>query len=308
MTSNFPSLPGSTTELFMNIDNNLILTPSVVDAVYRLADLLSQSKLTKRLLKYFEPLDSLVPKFTRTRDRRLARAIYEEIVYDSTLQYTVTIDEVIAAVSTILTQLFHEASCYIDESSIKTMLDSYPLTLLSEICKVTFDHASILGHNMKIFINLRDSGYSRLPKPFENIIGSTIPLTGHPKSPLTEHELQALFLYLGIRKRIYVELLLGCLFDLGQYLDKLNSALLNEEDIITVCNSGWFYLLSFNVCPLSADINTTSTNLLYLQSLDQHSHNIEGDQENNSSDEYHDVQEINLYTLYDAMCANNGDI
>lgn len=230
------------------VNNNILtFTSCAIGCIQRMAILLNEYELGQRLLKSYNPLNLLSTRFTTITEQRIVRIIYDQVIYDNVLCHTVTDIDVISAIDFIITKIFYEAFCYTNQSNITTMLDSYPLTLLCEICNVQFEHGLILGHNMKAFISSRNLIPNWLPKPFENLLGNTIPLTGHSKSPLTNCELEALFRYLGIRKRIYVELLLGCLFELGQYFNKMHLVSLSESDIINVCNSGWFYLLSFNL-------------------------------------------------------------
>ena len=237
----------------MAATTTILFTSDAVDCIRRMAAVLREHDLCKRFLKYYEPMDA--PEFNHNSEKRIASLIYSisSRRYYYIAQYIATSVDVILAVNFLLTQIFQDCFLAINENHVNVMLDAYPTVLLGQVCQVSFCQALILGRSMKAFINFRSLTSSWLPKAFQNLLGGTIPLVGHKQSPLTNAELEALLRYLETRKRIYVELLLGCLFELGQYEKTMTPSSLTEDGIIQTCNSSWFYLLSFGSSLIYSD-------------------------------------------------------
>lgn len=206
----------------------------------------------KKQLKNYEPLDT--PEFNTRREKRLAQLVYLNIMrrYSNGIHYIAADVDVVEACNTLLAELIDRAFFLSSLDQMQSMIEAYPINLLCEICHVSFEQVSLLGEGMKHFIKFRTFAHTRLPRAFQDVLYTNVPVIGDAKSPLTQIELQALFRYLGTHKRIYVEILLGCLFELGRHEKEMNFEALEEADIIRVYRSAWFYLLCFSIPHLHA--------------------------------------------------------
>lgn len=245
----------------------------------------------KKQLKTYEPLDAL--EFNTTGEKRLARIVHLNVLrrYTVGMRYIASEDDIIEACNTLLSELFDRVFFLTGINQMQAMMEAYPIGLLCEICHVNFEQVLLLGEGMKYFIMFRTFAPAWLPRAFQDILCSNIPVAGDVKSPLTEIELQALFRYLGTRKRIYVEILLGCLFELGRHEKEMTFGSLKEDEIIRVYNSSWFYLLCFSLPRLQTPGAKEEGNEVIHNSLNELYNNL------NTTENSYDIEVIEP-TLY----------
>lgn len=160
--------------------------------------------------------------------------------------YVITYDSVIREINGLIRDIFFRANLtFPSEDTISNMLVGYPLQILTNVCGTNFTNAHIMGEAVKRFIKVRYDFPHWLPLKLHKFVDNTIPLIGNSKSPLTEIELNALYRYLNTKKNIYVEILLGCLYELSRQQSVIDKEFMNKEEIIEICESSWLYLYLF---------------------------------------------------------------
>ena len=124
------------------------------------------------------------------------------------------------------------------------MLDAYPIQLLSKVCDTSPSIVYHFSERMKRLICVRKYNKIRLPTRLNNVASGYVTLTGNDRSPLNVHELDAIFRYLGTKKRLYVNLLLNMLHEYKYHNIYLESPFIEEAQIKDICKSAWlcFYL------------------------------------------------------------------
>jgi hypothetical protein len=225
----------------------VLFSQAAIDCVRRMSVLFENNDELKKLLSYYEPLND--PDFFTKNEQRLARMAFDiaNRRHNGDIKRVADDIDVIQACNILLSRLFGLAYMLTDSNGVQALLDAYPITLLCQVCNVRFEQVLLLGEAMKHFIEFRNYAPSWLPPCFHELLDSHVPLTGHAESPITELELQALFRYLGTRKRIYVQFLLGSLSQLRYHEKGMTFDNLKEEDIMTIYNSSWLHLLCIGV-------------------------------------------------------------
>lgn len=157
--------------------------------------------------------------------------------------YTVTDDDVTREVSCLIRTVLNV--CYETippEGTISHMLDGYPLLILSKACNTNMMNAHIMGESMRRFVQIRKTYKRWLPVDLQISTISNCDIVGAPGSPLDQGELRALYRYLGEENRMYVIMLLNCLFELGDDEKVLAGRYMDPGSIIKICKSGWLCL------------------------------------------------------------------
>ena len=132
----------------------------------------------------------------------------------------------------------------LDEYPLTSLFEGYFINILTELCSVTQEQADLLARSVKKFTQLR-SRREPIPIELNSVIENNIPLVGDKESPLNKEELKVLQNYLGSTKSMYTHILLGSLFEMGKHRDIFLADSITEKDLISICNSSWFYLLTF---------------------------------------------------------------
>jgi hypothetical protein len=129
-----------------------------------------------------------------------------------------------------------------------------PVYILSRVCNTSLETAHIIGECVKQFVNIRKVYTKLMPNELMLTTIGNCDLVNDSQSPLTRLELETLYQYLGSRRKIYVHMLLNCLFELSKqkYLvcldyyhmknDIVLPRIMSEENIITICKSSWLYM------------------------------------------------------------------
>ncbi|CAH6420702.1 Hypothetical protein HVR_LOCUS1259 [uncultured virus] len=195
------------------------------------------------------PID--LPEFDRIFEKRLAMYISLNIrnrSRDSYMLmldgcYTIMIQDVINEMSVLIHDIINRSyGTFPNEASISYMLSGYPTKLLSQICDTNMLNAYLMGESMRQFIIMRRTYPRFMPPELRMSTISNYPLVGDAKSPVNDVELEALYRYLGSRKRLYVVMLLNCLHELKEHGKYLKTPALKIEEMILICKSGWFTL------------------------------------------------------------------
>lgn len=175
-------------------------------------------------------------------ERKFATYILVTMRYNSDLTITPEI-ALLTANDLVKNVIGYACEVLPGDTSIRHMLDAYPLTLTADICNVSSFYSQLLGEAVKYLIKLRKTRPKFLPPELYNVIEGFMPLVGGEKALLTKTELDALYTYLGIRKSIYVHVWVNCLFELSKQIPLLTKEVLTLSDIIALCESSWLFLL-----------------------------------------------------------------
>jgi hypothetical protein len=143
----------------------------------------------------------------------------------------------------INTMIAHTSSLLHGIDSIHYLLCAYPITVLSTVCHLPQWYAYIVAENLKSVIRKRHLYDLDLSYQLYNNIDTTVPLAGAPNSPLLEHELDAIFRYLGTRRRIYVNVLLKALYEFACDISVLTNTIVSSDHIKRVIMSSWIHIL-----------------------------------------------------------------
>lgn len=154
--------------------------------------------------------------------------------YDVTLEITVLIHDVIYKAHLAL----------YPSGMIANTLDGYPTLLLSKVTGAPLNIVILIGQATRRFVAIRRDFPRRMPYELQRHTTGNCPLTGHEKSPLSREELEAISRYLGNSRGIYVHILLNCIFEFAEQEMLLRLRRMAVDEIITICQSGWFYLIS----------------------------------------------------------------
>ncbi|MCJ7636036.1 MAG: hypothetical protein MUO21_00950 [Nitrososphaeraceae archaeon] len=183
-----------------------------------------------------------IDAFGKFFEQQLASYIINYVKNKNIIEYCHTIEAINFLISDLINRGYDTFS---STNTIAYMLYTYPLTIVADICKTTIYNAYIIGESVKKFIEVRQSYHHWMPNVLSITTVGFCELAGEQESPLSKIELDALYQYLGVKKQIYVHMLLNCLYDFVKYDRYLNSGLLNEEHIIDLSKSSWFYLFLF---------------------------------------------------------------
>lgn len=200
----------------------------------------------KRALYEYEQYDGI--GFTDDAEMRFVMYIAMTVwntnftVTDGQLIFTVK-DVMESATKFINMMIIHASSVLYDVDSIHYLLCAYPISVLSTVCCLPQWYAYIVAENLKMIIRKRDLYDLELSHQLYNNIDTTVPLTGAPNSPLHEHELDAIFRYLGTRRRIYVNVLLKALYEFACDIPVLNNSIVSNDHIKRVIMSSWIHIL-----------------------------------------------------------------
>jgi len=115
--------------------------------------------------------------------------------------------------------------------------NNYPLFLLSQVCDTDTFNSHLVGESVKHLIKIRKKYPTFLANEIHNMLGLNTNL------PLNDMEISALYEYLGVKKCIYIHILLNLLFDLKQYMKVLSKELIYFDEIKEIIDSHWFFLL-----------------------------------------------------------------
>jgi hypothetical protein len=160
--------------------------------------------------------------------------------------YIITENDVINEINNIFRIVINGAFySFPPEHTIQYMLDGYPITLLSTVCNTKRLYSHIMGESIRRFVELRRTHKNWFPQELIGAIDGNLPLTGDTNSPLNVQELNALYRYIGIRKSIYIHILLNCLFEFNRHDIYIQKIILTETELITVLKSSWLYLFLF---------------------------------------------------------------
>lgn len=138
--------------------------------------------------------------------------------------------------------IYQDWNYYNPDQVIEHMLDSYPVSILAQVCQTTLHNAHHIGEVMKYFIRQHKRPF---PDKLQNIVENHVALTGEPQSPLTISELEALYRYLNVKRSAYIHILLSCLFEFARCDRIITTRPLTEDEMIAICEAPWFYLLQF---------------------------------------------------------------
>lgn len=225
--------------------------PSLI-LIHELAPTLERHLLFRELINQYQGIE--IPYFKNEFEQKLAMLIVLNIIEKRQCKNICSISsyDVIVEVNSILMDIINKACnpITIEDESIPHLLDGYPLSLLSEVCKAKKYHVHIVAESVKRFITIRKKYHFLLPTELYNVIDGLIPLIGDDKSPLTKRELEAIYRYLGSRKNIYVHILLNCLFEISRCIGDLTNMeeiqdrlIIAEENLLTITKSSWLFLL-----------------------------------------------------------------
>ena len=230
--------------------DNLFTIGFFSDAIELLRELtpsLEHHQAIRELTKECVELD--MPVLETCFQKQMATYIADrsKIFYPQDLPvYVITYESVIREINGLIRDIFFRANLTVPaEDTISNMLVGYPLQILTKVCNTNFTNAHIMGESVRRFIKIRYDFPNWLPSKMHKFVDNTIPLVNHAKSPLTDIELNALYRYLNSKKNIYIEILLGCLYELSRQQSIIDKELMNKEEIIEVCESSWLYLYLF---------------------------------------------------------------
>jgi hypothetical protein len=218
---------------------------TAVNRLKRLSLVLENHLSFHKMIASIQPLGLI--EFERVFEQKLAMYIALNTINRVSVRklYYITKKDVLNETNMLIRDVLYHQARMIPENSIRYMLDAYPVTLLSTICQTTQYHSYIIGESVKRFIKYRQQNKNWLPCELHNVVDSPIPLTGHPHSPLSHDELQALYRYLGTRHSIYINILLNSLFELHECDKVFTTGSITEAHIISLCKSAWLYLFLF---------------------------------------------------------------
>jgi len=223
-----------------------------VELFKRLSEVLEIHSVFRDIVGNSVELPLLIPEFDRIFEQKLA--MYISLCIRDRIEkkwlngniYIVTEEDVIIEINKLIKFVMNEAlNSFPSENTIKCMLDGYPITLLSKICNSKPVYAHIMGESIRCLVELRATHKNWVPLELAGNLEGNTPLTGDPKSPLDDMELDALYRYIGIRKSMYIHILLNSLFEFNQHNIYIQKCIMTENEIITICKSTWFYLFLF---------------------------------------------------------------
>lgn len=235
------------------------ITPDAISIINRFAEVIKGECLFKEVIEYSDPLE--VSGLYGIFEQRFAMYIVSSIMKGKSYirSYMAYPSDIIRGINKLFSEVLNIGySTFVEEN----LLDGYPITLLSEISGVSRFHVNIIGEAVRRFVEIRKSQPKWLPREIHNLLMGTVPLVGDRRSPLTKRELEAIYRYLGVRRTIYVHILLNTLFELKQH-EKILNGLMREDELYDVCRSGWLYLLQFasvqNVCDDLSQMNNVES-------------------------------------------------
>lgn len=186
---------------------------------------------------YFSNYNPIIlPDFPRDIEQRFAMKIALHAKQQPDFNYIIDTNNVISAALDVIK---HVLGSYLKlippEDTIPHMLNGYPINLLSTVCKTTHKNAHIIGESMKKFIHMRKTYTNWMPVELQmSTLCNNI--------DFDDTELQALYYYLGSRRRVYVDILTNCLLELRDHEKYLNFDNITIEQIITISKSSWMTL------------------------------------------------------------------
>lgn len=204
---------------------------------------------------FMERLNTIVlPELDRVFEQKLAMYISlnlkNKIRTKNEEIYIVNIEDVTREV----TNLFHIVlnMCFKiipSEGTINNMIDGYPLFILSKTCNTNMLNAHVIGESVRRFILIRKTYKRWMPVDLQIATISNCDIINDQESPLVKHELHALYRYLGIESRMYVTILLNCLFELKEHEKFFDKYHMTAANIIKICKSSWLCLIfsTFNL-------------------------------------------------------------
>lgn len=224
----------------------VVFTMDAIDIIKKLAECLEPHAPIRFFMDLIEPI--VLPELERIFEQKLAMYISLNIKNSEGKVYTINVDDVTREVTKLIQNVLHTCNKRIPpEGTRANMLDGYPLFLLSQTCNTNMSNAHIMGECMRRFIQIRKTYKRWMPIDLQMCTISNCDLIGAPGSPLVQSELQALYRYLGAENRMYVTMLLNCLFELGEQEKFLGPHYMNQWDIIKVCKSSWLCLFMSTV-------------------------------------------------------------
>jgi hypothetical protein len=155
-----------------------------------------------------------------------------------------TVEEIVRFICEYINHIIHLSQLkYPNNDSIEVMLNSYPLTLISNISGLDFDNVFYLGEAVKRLIKIKKLTSFVLPDCLYLLSSNTINLE-NDLYPLNRNELDALFRYLDSRKSIYIDIFLHAAHDLNYHM-KLCQGSASVDKLIEILESPWLYLYLF---------------------------------------------------------------
>lgn len=208
------------------------------EAVSSIQDFAQCLELHGSFAEYLNSYDSIkLEDFIRDIEQKLAMkvALHTKLKYKN---FNNIIDEnhVLSAVLDVIK--FVLGTCFSkvpQEGTILHMLDGYPINLLATICNTTHKNAHIMGESIKKFIKIRKHYRRWIP---DELIMTTI----DNNLEIEDHEMEALYLYLGTRSKMYVTMLTNCLLELKDHDKYLNFDNITGKQIKLLCKSSWLSL------------------------------------------------------------------
>ena len=126
----------------------------------------------------------------------------------------------------------------------ETTFNGYFISILTNSCGATYNQCEIIARCVRKLATTRQRRQP-IPEELFGVVEKSIPLVGTGKSPLNELELSALLDYLKTKKRFYVDILLGSLYEMNRHSLFFTNPFLTEQQFKEVCNSPWMYLLTY---------------------------------------------------------------
>jgi hypothetical protein len=235
---------------------DVALTLDAISVIRRFAEVIKEGVLFKEVVEDNDPLE--ITGLDGIFEQKLGMYIMSSILVGRSdiRSFMAYPNDIIRGINTLFSDILNIGySTFLEED----LLDGYPIALLTKISGASRFHVNIIGESVRRIIEIRRSQPKWLPSELNNVMIGAVPLVGDKNSPLTERELDAVYRYLGVRKTLYVNILLNTLFELRQHENRLNR-MMTEEELCDVCRSTWVYLLQIasvqNVCDDLAHINS----------------------------------------------------
>jgi hypothetical protein len=220
-----------------------------LDIIHRFSFEFRKHQLIYDYIDKYEPF--YTPELENDFERKLVMYIclhvdrrYREVCENRS--YIITTMNVISESNYLINEVIYEGwNYYNPDRHIQHMLDSYPISVLANVCQTSYHHAHQIAELTRSLVQYHHRHQIPLDCRFNNILDGDVPLTGDPKSPLNQVELEAIYRYLNVKKNKYVHILLHCLFEFTRYDRLIQNKYMMDDEIIKICQSPWFYLFQY---------------------------------------------------------------
>lgn len=220
----------------LEISSNKYFTDEALEILKKIADGLEIHISSNEVVDNMPPLT--IQPLERIFEQKLAMYIVNRIrtgYYE--IYPLISYLDIITELNIFVRKMLQKALSNVpSEDSIDNLLDSYPIGLVSKICKTSCFNGHIMGESVRKLIRMRQTHFTWFPKQLEHMT------TGNGKLPLTSDELLAVKRYLGSSRNIYVHILLNSVYELGSHDYLLNYSIMDEDELLTIIKSSWFYL------------------------------------------------------------------